>query len=166
MKYRRLTQDELEELKTEFIRYLATHSIPAEDWEKMKKENPEHAESWIDKFSDFVFEKTLSDVKFMELRQAHNIQIVKVDEEPFTMRGIRVIDNPYLNFLDESSPKTWNKILEEHGGKLQTFQASKSPKKTINEEKFAFMQNGYLILKDPKLFYTLEKLQKNQEEKS
>jgi len=145
MKYRRLKKEELEELEKEFIRFLATHSIPSQDWEKMKKENRELAES---------------DVHFMELRQAHNIQIVKVDEDPFTMRGIRVIDNPYLNFLDHSSPKTWNKILEKHGGKLQTFQATKTPKKTKNEEKFAFMQNGYLILKDPKLFYTLEDLQK------
>lgn len=162
MKYRRLKKGELEELEKEFIRFLATHSIPSKDWEKMKKENRDLAESWIDKFSDFVFEKTLSDVHFMELRQAHNIQIVKVDEDPFTMRGIRVIDNPYLNFLDHSSPKTWNKILEEHGGKLQTFQATKTPINSKNEEKFAFMQNGYLILKDPKLFYTLEELQKTR----
>lgn len=162
MKYRRLTQEELSELEPEFIRFLAAYSIPAPDWEKLKTEAPEAAEDWIDQFSDFVFEKTLSDVKYLELRTAHNIQIVKVDTVPFVMRGIRVIDNPYLNFLDESSPQTWNKILKEHGGKLQTFQATKTPKDTPNQAKFEFMENGYLILKDPNLFYSLESLQTNQ----
>ncbi|NBC25070.1 MAG: hypothetical protein GVX78_05590 [Bacteroidetes bacterium] len=162
MKYRRLSKEELSELKTEFVRFLAAHSIPADDWEKLKSETPEVAENWIDKFSDLVFEKTLTDINYLELRSAHNIQIVKVDEIPFIMRGIRVIDNPYLNFLDESSPQTWNKILKEHGGKLQTFQASKMPKEEVNKAKFEFMENGYLILKDPKLFDSLEKLQDNQ----
>jgi len=162
MKYRRLSHEELAELEKEFIRFLATHSMPAADWEKIKTEKPTEAEEWIHRFSDFVFEKTLSDVKYMELRSAHNIQIVKVDKTPFIMRGIRVIDNPYLNFLDESSPQTWNKILKEHGGKLQTFHATKSPSSSANESKFEFMQNGYLILKDPSLFHSLEELQKNQ----
>ena len=162
MKYRRLNQEELIELEQEFVRFLAAHSMPASDWESLKRDQPEDAEKWIERFSDFVFEKTLSDVNYLELRTAHNIQIVKVDTVPFIMRGIRVIDNPYLNFLDESSPQTWNKILKEHGGKLQTFQATKTPKGTVNEAKFEFMENGYLILKDPNLFYSRENLQKNQ----
>src|SRR6056297_120456 len=162
MKYRRLTKDELSELKKEFVKFLAAHSIPAADWEKMKAEKPQVAENWLDRFSDFVFEKTLSDIDYLELRSAHNIQIVKVDEDPFVMRGIRVIGNPYLNFLDESSPAAWNEILREHGGKLQTFHANKTPERDVNQAKFEFMQNGYLILKDPKLFDSLKDLQEDQ----
>ncbi len=160
MKYRRLDKEELKTLEKEFIQFLAAHSIPAEDWDRMKSTAPEEAEQWLDKFSDFVFEKTLTDVDFMELRQPHTIQIVQVNTSPFLMRGIRVIGNQHINFLDQSSPQTWQKLLQEHGGKLQTFQATKTPEASPNEEKFKLMNAGYLILRDPKLFHTLAELQK------
>ena len=52
MKYRRLTKEQLEELHPEFINFLATQSITAEEWDTLKKEKPEVAEEEIDVFSD------------------------------------------------------------------------------------------------------------------
>ena len=44
MKYTRLTKEQFEELHQEFINFLATQSITAEEWEDIKKNKPEAAE--------------------------------------------------------------------------------------------------------------------------
>ncbi len=60
MTYRRLKNDELAELETAFIRYLALNGIPADDWVKIKKEEPGRMEELIDTFSDVVIHETLT----------------------------------------------------------------------------------------------------------
>ena len=40
-KYRLLTLEELGELRPEFVRFLASQSITADDWQKMKLESLE-----------------------------------------------------------------------------------------------------------------------------
>ena len=57
MKYKRLASQELEALEKEFINYLATEQITADEWVKMKETTPEKSEELIDVFSDMVYEK-------------------------------------------------------------------------------------------------------------
>jgi len=56
MKYRRLSKEQFEELHLEFINFLATQSITAEEWKKIKAEQPKVAEEEMDIFSDLVWE--------------------------------------------------------------------------------------------------------------
>ena len=44
MKYTRLTKEQLEELHPEFINFLATQSITAEEWKAIKAHKPQVAE--------------------------------------------------------------------------------------------------------------------------
>ena len=57
MKYRLLDKEELVEMEAEFIRFLATRSIPGPDWEKMKTAQPQRVNDLLEEFSDLVFEK-------------------------------------------------------------------------------------------------------------
>ena len=41
MKYSRLTKEQFEELHQEFINFLATQSITADEWKNIKAEEPE-----------------------------------------------------------------------------------------------------------------------------
>ena len=66
MKYARLTQQQFEELNQEFINFLATQSITAEEWKKLKTEKPEVAEEELDVFSDLIWEGVLANVKYLE----------------------------------------------------------------------------------------------------
>ena len=66
MKYRRLTKEQLEELHLEFINFLATQSITAEEWDTLKKEKPDVAEEEIDVFSDLIWEGVLNKVEYLE----------------------------------------------------------------------------------------------------
>ena len=56
MKYARLTREQLEEMQQEFINFLATQSITAEEWKDIKTNQPDVAEKEIDVFSDLIWE--------------------------------------------------------------------------------------------------------------
>ncbi|MCB0467853.1 MAG: hypothetical protein KDC64_06540, partial [Aequorivita sp.] len=66
MKYARLTKEQFEELHQEFINFLATQSITADEWKKLKIEKPEVAEQELDIFSDLIWEGVLNKVKYLE----------------------------------------------------------------------------------------------------
>ena len=66
MKYTRLTKEQFEELNQEFINFLATQSITADEWKDIKEQKPEVAEEELDVFSDLVWEGVLSKVAYLE----------------------------------------------------------------------------------------------------
>ena len=66
MKYARLTKEQLDSLQQEFINFLATQTITAQEWQTIKKEQPKVAEQELDVFSDLVWEGALSQAKFLE----------------------------------------------------------------------------------------------------
>lgn len=66
MKYTRLTKEQLEELHSEFINFLASQSIDKAEWDRIKVNNPEVAEQEIDVFSDLIWEGVLGNAKYLE----------------------------------------------------------------------------------------------------
>ena len=64
MKYTRLTKEQFEELNQEFINFLSTQSITANEWKEIKEQKPEVAEEELDIFSDLVWEGVLSKVDY------------------------------------------------------------------------------------------------------
>ncbi|MCW8982339.1 MAG: DUF6495 family protein, partial [Altibacter sp.] len=66
MKYTRLTKEQFEALHSEFINFLATQSITAEEWTSIKAKQPEVAEQELDVFSDLIWEGVLSKAKYLE----------------------------------------------------------------------------------------------------
>ncbi len=73
MKYRRLSTDELQELEKEFVHFLVSNGIAADDWVKLKEEENDKAEALIDTFSDVVMEKVLGKVDFLEKREKSSV---------------------------------------------------------------------------------------------
>ena len=55
-----LTKEQFEALNQEFINFLATQSITADEWKEIKEQKPEVAEEELDIFSDLVWEGVLS----------------------------------------------------------------------------------------------------------
>lgn len=66
MKYARLTKEQLEELHPEFINFLATQSIDKKEWDELKVNKPLIAEQEIDVFSDMIWDKALTNVKYID----------------------------------------------------------------------------------------------------
>lgn len=66
-KFRRLSTEELTTFRKEFIDFLVINGITADDWEQLKREEPDKAEFIIDQFSDVIFEGVFRKTQFMTL---------------------------------------------------------------------------------------------------
>lgn len=160
MKYRRLTNEELAELETEFVRFLVSNTVTGDDWEKIKKENPERAEGLIEIFSDIVFEKTISKVEYLEMKTPKDLKIFKCNKENIELMGLKVEGESNLDFTQDIPPLEMMAKLQSSNAKLQMYSANKKYKDDDRlQEIFQMMQWGSLI-SDGKLFHLLQTLKK------
>lgn len=91
-KYRRLSIEEIKSLEKEFIDFLVVNGIPADDWEKIKTNQPEKADGIIDSFSDVVFEKILRQNKYLVRHSQEEMATVSCLSDRFHMIAIRYKD--------------------------------------------------------------------------
>jgi hypothetical protein len=160
MKYRRLTNDELAELETEFVRFLVSNTVTGDDWEKIKKENQERAEGLIEIFSDIVFEKTISKVEYLEMKTPKDLKIFRCNKEEIELMGLKVEGESDLDFTQDISPEEMMVKLQSSDANLQLYSANKKYKDDDRlQEIFQMMQWGSLI-SEGKLFHLLRTLKK------
>ena len=72
-KYRVLDSEELAAFQKEFIEFLVINSITADDWVKIKAEDPERTNTIISLFSDVIFEKLMRQTQYLIKRTKQNI---------------------------------------------------------------------------------------------
>ena len=107
MKYRRLTREQFEELHPEFINFLATQSITAEQWAEIKEKKPETAEQELDIFSDLIWEGVLSRVNYLENISPQHMHLFYCAEKEMKLISVRV-HNPEVD-LQSAQGFTWFK---------------------------------------------------------
>lgn len=90
MKYTRLTKEQFEELHKEFINFLATQSITADEWTDIKQNKPEVAEQELDVFSDLVWEGVLGQVQYLEHISAHQMHLFHLKEDIMQLIAIKI----------------------------------------------------------------------------
>ncbi|MCB9266574.1 MAG: hypothetical protein H6558_16235 [Lewinellaceae bacterium] len=158
MKYRRLHQDELENLEKEFVQFLASNQVTANEWEKLKAEEAEKAEQLIDIFSDIVFEKVIDDIEYLEYKTPKDIKAFHFEENRIVMNGLLVDGQTGFDFTLEQSPQQMLQQIQLTGARLKLYTAEKAYSRGRNMEIFEMMENGALISRDGSLFKTLEGL--------
>jgi len=67
--YRLLDLEELKELEPEFVNFLATNGVDAKQWVKIKEEDPRKTQDFICQFSDLVFDKIMTDVRYLNYEE-------------------------------------------------------------------------------------------------
>ena len=100
MKYRRLTEEELTHLEKEFIDFLVSNTITADDWVKIKSDKPEETEELIEMFSDIVLEKVYSKMVLLEKREPKNLLFFKFTDQLIETLGISVEGDNSFEFTD------------------------------------------------------------------
>ena len=155
MKYRRLTNEELQELEKEFVTFLSSNHITADDWKKLKVNSPEKIEELIGMFSDIVFEKILKQVEFLEQKTPKDMRLFQLKEDKILMRGIRVEGETDLDFTQTADPATMAVQLQSSQAKLQMYTGERAYRNGRTKEAFELMQQGALISKDGALFKAL-----------
>ena len=158
MKYRRLTEVELDEVEPQFVRFLASNQITADDWEKLKTESPNKVERLIEIFSDIVFDKVLEDVNYLEFKTPHDLKAFHFLEDKAVMNGLKIEGETEVDLTEQMNPKQLSQQLQLTGAKLKLYTAEKEYKESRKMEIFNLMEGGALISRSGTLFKSLEKM--------
>ena len=92
----RLKKQQLEELHPEFINFLATQSITAEEWANMKENRPYVAEEELDIFSDLVWEGVLNKVTYLENISEQQMHLFHLTPKEMKLISVKVM-NPEID---------------------------------------------------------------------
>ncbi len=144
MKYTRLSREQFEELYQEFINFLATQSITAEEWIAIKKEKPQVAEDELDVFSDLVWEKVLKTAQFLEHISPNQLHLFDLGEQKMTLIAIK-IDNPEIDITSTDGYQWLQNNLDDE--RVVFMSASKPYGEDPNLDKFKLIQQGAVITK-------------------
>ncbi|CAA6824619.1 MAG: Unknown protein [uncultured Aureispira sp.] len=92
MRFRRLTNEELETLEEDFVQFLAASHITAKEWVALKENNQDKVEELIGLFSDIVLEKVFSKMDCLQHRTKDTIRVFYCQEEKISMTGLQISD--------------------------------------------------------------------------
>ncbi len=139
MKYNRLTQEQLEEMHEEFIRFLASQGIDAQEWKKLKDDKPEVAEEEIDVFSDVVWERVLRKVQYVEHFSKQQVFLFKIEETQMSLIGIK-LTNETIDLRTREGYKWLQKHIIDDEVTLYT--STKPVSNDRNKDIFALIRQG------------------------
>jgi len=144
VKYARLTKEQLEELKPEFVNFLASQSITGEEWKNLKENKPEVAEDEIDVFSDLIWEGVLSKVEFIENISAQQMHLFHLAEKEMKLISVKLM-NPEVDLTTSVGfawfKKNWQSDFVDY------MTASKMYTEEKNLDKFNLIKQGGVITK-------------------
>jgi hypothetical protein len=144
MKYTRLTKEQLEELHPEFINFLAAQSIDKKEWDEIKLNKPEVALQEVDVFSDLIWDKALTNVKFIDHFSKNYIFLFKCHSEYLES----IIVNTTKDEVDFFTAEGIQWLSENLFSNEVTIQSGKKKvSNNRNEEIFKIIENGGIISK-------------------
>ncbi|MGB7785392.1 MAG: DUF6495 family protein [Salinimicrobium sp.] len=144
MKYARLSKEQFEELHQEFINFLASQSITADEWEDIKINKPEVAEQELDVFSDLVWEGVLNQAKFLEHFSPNQIFLFNITELTINLIAIKVENEE----IDVTTPQGYAWLQQNlMDDKVSLYTSSKAISEDRNQDIFALIQQGAVITK-------------------
>jgi len=144
MQYARLTKEQLEELHQEFINFLATQSITADEWQEIKANKPHVAEEEIDIFSDLVWENVLTKAKYLEHVSPNQMHLFDLRENKMTLIAVKINKED----VDITTKDGYQWLQQNLGNDDVVFMsASKDYSDKPNEDKFKLIQQGAVITK-------------------
>ncbi len=144
MKYTRLTKQQFEELHHEFINFLATQSITANEWETIKKNKPQVVEEELDVFSDLVWEGVLGKVTYLENISKQQMHLFHLADKEMKLISVKIL-NPDID-LNTSLGFNWFK-KNWQSDFVEYLNASKAYTEDKNLDKFKLIQEGADITK-------------------
>lgn len=144
MKYARLTKEQFEELHQEFINFLATQSITADEWKKLKSESPEVVDQELDIFSDLIWEGVLNNVKYLEHISPKQLMLFHISEAFMELIAIK-IDSDTIDITNDYGYKWLQQNL--HDDSVTMYTSTKAIKDDRNKDLFVLIQQGAVITK-------------------
>jgi len=154
MKYARLSKEQFEELHQEFINFLATQSVTADEWSNIKANKPELAEQELDVFSDLVWEGVLTKAEYLENISPQHMYLFHLAEEQIELVGLKITKDSIDLTTREGFSWLRENLIDDS---VELFQAKKDYSEDKQLDKFALIQQGAAITKGD-LFKYFDKL--------
>ena len=143
MKYTRLTKEQFEELHQEFINFLSTQTITADEWKTIKQNTPEVAEQELDVFSDLVWEGVLNKVTYLEHISPQQMHLFHLNENDMHVLALKL-----KNKIDLTTKEGFSWLRENLlDDAVEFLQAKKEYSKDRHLDKFKLIQQGAVITK-------------------
>lgn len=121
MKYRILTNAELQHLEEDLKQFLIVNGIHAEEWAKMNQETPEKAVQLVEVFSDTVLQKVYEKLNYLEFRSADSCILFHCLPEKMELISLQRKDQN----CDLSSVESIHEALQNHISNLNFFKSEK-----------------------------------------
>ena len=154
MKFTRLSKEQFEELHQEFINFLATQSITAEEWKDIKTNKPAVAEQELDVFSDLVWEGVLTKAEYLENISPQHMYLFYLGESEIELIGLKLNSKDVDLTTSEGFGWLRDNLMSDE---VEIFNAKKAYSNDKQLDKFALIQQGSVITKG-ELFTYFNKL--------
>jgi hypothetical protein len=142
MKYRCLTDDELELLADDLKHFLIVNGVHAEEWEHMNKMNPAKAVQLVELFSDAVLDKVYSKIEYLEHRSPEACLVFHFDEAKIELVSIQRNQDAKL---DLSTPENIHEAMSKKADQLSFFKTEKPYTKERNSEIHQMIVQGCFV---------------------
>ena len=154
MKFTRLSKEQFEELHQEFINFLASQSITAEEWKDIKTNKPAVAEQELDVFSDLVWEGVLTKAEYLENISPQHMYLFYLGESEIELIGLKLNSKDVDLTTSEGFGWLRDNLMSDE---VEIFNAKKAYSNDKQLDKFALIQQGSVITKG-ELFTYFDKL--------
>ena len=140
MKYKFLSQEELQLLEQELLQFLIINGIDGSEWERINQNEPEKAVDLVGIFSDLVWQRSLEKVKHGEQIVENQYLVFEFREKEIELIGLRC--------KSAERPQSFSAffaMLESNPSNMDILQATKSYSGNREEEIFSMINNGLLL---------------------
>jgi len=151
--------DELEKLEKEFVRFLAAQSITAADYQNILVADPQKQMELIDRFSDVVLTKTLSNIKILEQKTPKRLIYFTFYKDHATLHGFELAESQETDLTTYNHPEQIIQYIITHPLHINWLKGTKPYRKEKSEEIFEVLENNCLIVQDDAVYqFILQKL--------
>lgn len=140
MKYRMLTNEELEIFNEDFKHFAIANGVDNDSWIKLNEEEPEKAKQLVEIFSDTVLQKVYERIKFIEHRSKNACLVFKLNPENIELISI----NAKNESVDLSTPESIHQALVNQSNDLTFFESIKNYSKIRELEIHEMIESGCL----------------------
>ncbi len=139
MKYRILSDEELEVFAEDLKHFLIVNGVHGEEWEEMNKVNPEKAVQLVELFSDTVLQIVYEKIKFIEHRSATSCLVFHLKSDEVEMISLNAKPE---SAVDLSTPESIHEALVNQPSELTVFKTSKPYTKERELEIHQMLEQG------------------------
>ena len=155
MRYRMLTDEELNALSDDFTQFLVVQGIDDDSWRKMNLENKEKAIQIVEIFSDTVLEKVYSKIKYLSYVSEKVYSIFRINKDNINLILIKSVE-PTFAFKNESLIP---ELLSNNPDSWELYSSTKQLGQKLTDEIHKLFTQGCQISKVEtwNIFYDLHK---------